>query len=330
MGIRRLGQLAIREALWRLTTRPLTVQHVVWAHRLLLNREPESSDRIAECLDSYETVDQLRDFLLSSPEFQLRNARQRFTQSRNIVIKELDCGLRIFVDLSDLFIGAKVVLGLYEVAELEFVRRIVASGQVVLDIGANVGFYTLNLASIVGPTGAVYAFEPLGHNLELLRRSVSENRLDHRVTVQEAAVSDRSGETDLLFLSSTPTSGGSHLFDGSTPPVGHEVERVRVIALDDYAVRRPVSFVKIDIEGAEPLAIRGARTLLAEDRPIILSELNPEALHHVSGYAPDQFVEEVERIGYVCMGLTSDGQVSPVRITAQDRLQRSVVFLPSR
>lgn len=63
--------------------------------------------------------------------------------------------------------------------------------------------------------------------------------------------------------------------DGDAPRPGYDLASISVKALDDCALRRPVSFVKMDIDGAEPLAVRGASKLLAADRPVSLSEVNP-------------------------------------------------------
>jgi FkbM family methyltransferase len=94
----------------------------------------------------------------------------------------------------------------------------------VIDVVANIGFFTVVFADQVGPARFVHAFEPLAANSDLLVRSIAENGFDDRVLVG-AAVGDSLGEGHLVALS-TSCSGGSHLVAaGSKPPPGHAVER---------------------------------------------------------------------------------------------------------
>jgi len=103
---------------------------------------------------------------------------------------------------------------------------------------------------------------------------------------------------------------------------------VPVISLDMLALPRPVSFIKADIEGAEPLAFRGADALLRSDRPVILSELHPRQLDRVSGVTPAQFIDEMRHRGYRCH-LLGAGVAGPEIDDAPGNGVTSVVFLPA-
>ena len=250
---------------------------------------------------------------------------------RNIVIKELDGQLRLFVDLSDHVIGLNILRGCYEQSEISFVRQVVKPGQTVLDIGANIGYFAINMASLVGPSGRVYAFEPFDQNSDLLERSIAENRFGNTVILERAAVGRSSGSATLVFLElerGAQNSGGAYLFrEGMEIPDELGMRTVRMIALDDYICRHPVSFIKIDIEGAEPLAFRGAEKLLKADRPVILSEINPVALNNVSGCTPAQFITEMRARGYDCHILEDDGVAGKI-VDLKGRIVASAVFLP--
>lgn len=313
----------------RRTASALTYQHVVWAYRLFLDREPENEAVILGHLRAWRTTKELRTAFLTSSEFSQTNPDLAYTNERTVVIKEIDGQLRLFIDLSDQVIGLGILRGTYERSELDFVRRTVKPGQTALDIGAHCGLFTVTMAALVGPTGKVYAFEPLERNAELLERSVIENRFDDRVIVERAAISDRVGQGQLVSLPNALNSGGSYLLERKADvPPGHVVETVRLIALDTYPLRRPVNFIKIDIEGAEPLALRGAQALLQTDRPIILSELNPIQLKQVSGCSAAEFVSQVESYGYD--GHILEGHRLVRRPITDDRDEiRSVVFLPT-
>src|SRR4030095_3839834 len=91
----------------------------------------------------------------------------------------------------------------------------------------------------------------------------------------------------------------AYLLRNGTPPLaGNLTHTVPLVALDDLPLRRPVRFIKMDVGGAEPQAIQGARKLLREDRPVLLSELHPIQLERASGVTPDEFLEQLRDIGY--------------------------------
>ena len=303
----------------------LTREHVIWGYRLFLDREPENEFVIDEKIETTRDTRQLRNNFMLSPEFGDKNPELTLFNDRNIVIKELDDNLRLFVDTSDIVIGWGIIRGKYELAELDFVRRTIKPGQTVLDIGANLGLFTITMAASAGPTGKVYAFEPLDELATLLARSVAENKFEDRVVLERVAVSDQAGTGQLISASKTTNAGGAYLTDGNVPP-GHEANEVRLITLDSYPVKRPVHFIKIDVEGAELLAFRGGKALLREDRPVVLSELHPAQLEKVSGCTPSDFVAEMKSYDYQCHELRGS-ELAPLDIN--DQRVKSIVLTPS-
>jgi FkbM family methyltransferase len=163
----------------------------------------------------------------------------------------------------------------------------------------------MQMAAMVGPSGRVYAFEPFDENAELLERSVAENRFGERVVFTRAAVGAASGSVTLTFAAETLNSGGAYLLrDGAAPLTGNIARQVPLIALDQLTLPRPVRFIKMDVEGAEPQVLRGAERLLSNDRPVILSELHPIQLRRASGTTADDFLAQVRRLGYRAQDLS--------------------------
>ena len=278
----------------------LTREHVIWAYRILLDREPESEDAIVPKVRGFRTTRELRNEIVTSEEYQRNNRDFAQANERNLVIKELEGGVRLVIDLADHAIGLNILRGRFELNELDFVRRTVRPGQHVLDIGAHIGLFAMHMAAIVGPDGSVHAFEPFSENAECLEKSVKENRFEARVVVERKAVGREAGTARLLFAPHSLNTGGAFLVrEGASLP-GHEARSVPAIALDGYPLHRPVSFVKIDVEGAEPLVLAGAKRILGEDRPVILSELHPLQLERVSGVSPAAFVDQMRALGYRC------------------------------
>ena len=306
----------------------VTREHVVWAYRLFLDREPESEARVGDKAAAWKSVRQLRFDFMTSQEFRDKNPDLAVTNEPLVVIWEISPGLRLFVDLSDQVVGVSVLRGRYETEELELVRRHIRPGDTVLDIGGNIGFFAINMAAMVGDGGKVYTFEPSARMADLLERSVAENDFAGRVSVARAAVADQPGRLGLFVSDDLLNLSGSFLVRSEVPPdAPGKIVEVPVVQLDSEPIRRPVTFIKIDVEGAEPLALRGARRILTEDRPTILSELNPSQLARVAACSPADFLAEMKTLGYDCRTLGG----RPVRTSksfAEDEIL-SVVFIPS-
>jgi FkbM family methyltransferase len=162
-------------------------------------------------------------------------------------------------------------------SELPVLSRFAGPGDSVIDIGAHFGIYTVALASLVGPAGSVLAIEAASRAFSMLGRNVALNDLKNVEAVQ-AAAADQEG-TVSFFVSDDPARSSLVASGGSR-------EEVRALRIDSLSIPRPVRFMKIDVEGAEPIALRGAADILHTDRPIIQFESTPSA-GPAYGCAPD-------------------------------------------
>ena len=307
----------------------LTREHVVWAYRLLLDRDPESEDVIGPKLAGSRTTAELRHHLITSAEFRDKNPDFAHTNDRTIVIKEIAPGVRLFIDLSDHVIGLNILRGQYEQDEIRFVRRLLKPGDSAIDVGGHIGFFTMHMAAAVGPEGRVYAFEPFDANADLLERSLAENGFADRVRFQRAAAGAKPGTAMLTFPVETLNSGGAYLLrDGTAPLAGNQKKAVTVVALDALELRRPIRLIKMDVEGAEPQVMRGAERLLREDRPVILSELHPTQLDRASGVTAGQFLAQMQAFGYRAHMLSGDQIGAPFDVAPADALV-SIVLVPN-
>lgn len=152
-------------------------------------------------------------------------------------------------------------LGWYERPKQERFVRHVRPGDVVYDLGANVGFYTLLASRAAGPHGRVVAFEPVPRNLDFLRRHIELNRCDN-VVVRPTAVGAADG-TATFDADGDPSMGRLSEGGGLT---------VRVEGLDSLLHRGelpPPDLMKVDVEGAEASVFRGAQRLISRYRPVI-------------------------------------------------------------
>jgi FkbM family methyltransferase len=186
-------------------------------------------------------------------------------------------------DATDPYIsGALVRTGVFEPFETEWTAHELRPGDTVLDVGANIGYFTLHFARLVGPHGRVFAFEPDPANFALLKRNVAVNGY-RNVELVPAAVSDRTGATHLFRSDSN--AGDHRAYDSAD---GRAAVAVETVALDRY-LDRPglrIDFIKMDIQGSEWHALRGMRGLLARHpRLKMLMEFWPVGLRRCGASA---------------------------------------------
>lgn len=164
-------------------------------------------------------------------------------------------------------------------------RAYLTRGMVVLDVGANTGLYTSIIAACVGPSGRVFAFEPIPYLARRVRENAELNRLTN-VDVLEAAVGAEAGRSD-LHLSAAGGDGWASLYAWNWS--GPETLSVPILTLDDWleaSSMARVDLVKIDVEGAELDVLRGAGRSLASGKiGALIVEFNEEtqsAAHHTA------------------------------------------------
>lgn len=156
--------------------------------------------------------------------------------------------------------------------ESGIIKRSLKAGQTALDIGANIGFYTLEMARCVGPSGSVIAFEPGPLSSSLLKANAILNGY-HHVVIEQAIVLDRCGQTDLHICPTGESDNRADGFNGSY--VDWRRVSVPCTTIDDYLGGRTVDFIKMDVQGAELAALRGMRRTLANKSTSMSMEFNP-------------------------------------------------------
>jgi FkbM family methyltransferase len=182
---------------------------------------------------------------------------------------------------NDRYIGQRIALEKYEPYETQLILRQTKTGDVVVDVGANIGYYTILLADKVGKCGKVYAFEPDKTNFEILVKNIKENKLENVVAVN-AAVGSKNGKVDLY---KSKENFGDHKVYDQNPPVDKstsslknggslKTKTVKIVKLDDF-IKGLVNLMKIDTQGWEPEVVKGAKNLISKNKPIIFMEYSP-------------------------------------------------------
>ena len=281
---------------------PLTDQDVRMAYRLILGREPESDAVIREKM-AHESLEELRDVMLRSAEFQTSILGAAFTDSKWVAADVLG-KYTMWVDLHDRYVSQGCLNNNWEPDETSYVKSRIEPGNVVLDIGANIGWFTLVAAEKLDGRGAIHAFEPRPGTVSYLQRTIAGNALQDVVTIWPVALSDEACELRLNWATNTENPGGSFVGEADEAAmIGHDSVLVRAAKLDDLLPDIKPDMIKIDVEGAEPRVMRGARNALLRSRCSILSELHPRQLQRVSGASCRTYIEDMESFGYACYRL---------------------------
>jgi FkbM family methyltransferase len=202
---------------------------------------------------------------------------------------------QMFLDEKD---SLGLVAGTYESHEMEVVKREVQKGDVVLDIGANIGFYTLMFAKLVGSEGQVFAFEPEPENFRLLKKNVEINGYQNVILVPKA-ISNKNGTIQLYLCESNQ--GMHRIYDSVCCQSAIDIESIRA---DDYfSSPHKMDFIKMDIEGAEYAAIQGMQNLLTQNPQIkIMTEFSPLALFEY-GVDSKDYINTLLKYGFTLFSI---------------------------
>lgn len=184
-------------------------------------------------------------------------------------------------------------------AKLEtFYNKLHLAGSTVIDIGAHVGRHTIPLAKKIGPEGLLYAFEPIPAIRNRLHENLTSLGLNN-VAVYPFALSDERRTSDFNFIPNLPEESGlnkRHIYNGV--PSEFQILKVGVFRLDDLIPpKHAVSFIKIDVEGAELDVLRGASQLLQSSRPVVAFECGAASFlgYHQN---PEKLFDLFSALGY--------------------------------
>jgi FkbM family methyltransferase len=190
--------------------------------------------------------------------------------------------------------------GAYEPEESAALLRAAAGAHVIFDVGANIGFYSLSWAAGLAPGGTIHAFEPVPVTFDRLRRNVELNDLGDKVLALNFALGSEKS-TVTIYLPAFSGSSASSLKDLHPEEESVQVEAA-VETLDEYFSASGLDrldFMKIDVEGAELLVLRGGRKTLMQHKPLLFMELLRKWAKPF-GYHPNDVIALLGEDGYRC------------------------------
>jgi FkbM family methyltransferase len=227
-----------------------------------------------------------------------------------------DGDIAMLVDVRDPAISKPILaLGEYEEGFRRRLMSFVHPETHFVDIGANIGFFTLLVARRAA-RGKVWSIEADPQNARLLRASVALNGLEERVVVHHLAASDADGEVFFSTLGYEANIGArftakeeatlrERSLTGAAPP-----SRLRARAMDTLLRDERVDLVKVDVEGYEPAVFRGLREVLCRQKPVVFSEFAPGTIRHISKSDPVEMLRFMRDCGYAVSLVETTGDVT--------------------
>ena len=285
------------------------LRRLLWRRREVFEMHALDEDRVHERLARYPQLRLLDAFNDGAAGPGWRGRRWTVVNDDEVPRRIERDGYVLYAHDSDRHIGAPLIAGHAHEPHVELaLREHLHAGDVVLDIGANIGSLALLAASLVGSAGRVIAVEPLARNRVLLARAAQASGFRH-VEIIAAASGDRAGEIELrthpvTSNSARPAAAGERLRDDLGTTL-----RVPLVVLDErLAGLTRLDLVKLDVEGMEPLALRGLERTLTRLRPVLLSEFHPWAIERASALAPIDYLHWLRRLYPAITILHRDGR----------------------
>ena len=272
-----------------------TKEDLYYCYQLLLNRKP---DKIGyqHWLELIEQTQMERRILvnlfLETEEFQKKRSQLKNERSQ-VTLPDF----KMVVNPNDFAIGSYIFeTKIYEPHVSNAIKSQLKSGDTFVDIGANIGYFTLLAASIVGEKGQVYAFEPSPLNRELIKENITLNGFSN-VKIFPYAIAE--SKQTLNYH------GGDINSNGQVSNILPEQEglfTVEAVALDDILLEsEKITVIKMDIEGAEARALKGMSQIVSKFQPIIFTEFSPRLLAHVSDTSPQEYLTSLQEHYNLCI-----------------------------
>jgi FkbM family methyltransferase len=270
-------------------------------HRILARR-PNHDEMLHwnYFLGSGTSIKLVENSLKESYEYdQLRNRQ-------DIMLIDLQL-FKIFCRSSDLDVGKQIIqTQKYEPHVTSILTEVLKPGHVMVDLGANIGYFSLLAMTLVGDNGKVIAIEPNVRNLQLLYASIVENKMKNIFVLPLAA-------SHLFQILRLQTFGSNGFLDVAAPGQAG-AQYVQTVILDEILHGVPhIDTIKMDIEGFEPFALKGMTTIIETHRPLLITEFSPWHIEHRCGLHPKEYLDQLTSHGYRLSIIKPSGIMTPAK-----------------
>lgn len=233
--------------------------------------------------------------------------------NKKIQLTIQDINFELFVYENETLSNQLTEKGFHSQNDIDIIKKFCKEGDTVLDLGANIGWYSIIAAMLVKNAGKVIAFEADSKNAKMLQSNIDLNMLNNIQVVQKAVL-DYDGHVEFYH---NPENYGDHSIAQNTfkrcfniDPTFSVGQKIESICLDNFLTKEEfskVSFIKMDIQGSEVKALKGMSTLLQSSRPVILLEYAPAHLYDAKSSAFEIFAF-IENYNYRPYKITANGK----------------------
>jgi FkbM family methyltransferase len=235
-----------------------------------------------------------------------------------------DNGLRLLCPLGDHRVAPLEALNFldYEKEESAMIIKLAEGARVVIDVGANMGWHSINIAKHY-PECQVYALEPIPETYSFLEKNVKINGISN-IQLHPVGLSNKREELEFYFY---PEGSGNASSRNLSDRADAKLVTCYVEPMDGFVLTKKISvdFVKCDVEGAELLVFQGGRATLERDRPIVFTEMLRKWAAKF-GYHPNEIINLFSDLGYACFRLKGEGLFEISSIT-DDTIETNFFFL---
>jgi FkbM family methyltransferase len=239
------------------------------------------------------------------------------------------CGLKLKIYPGNEIFRALFVRGVYDPNLIIVVNALLKKGSVFIDVGANMGYFSLLASQVVGKDGKIFALEPSSRDFARLQDNIKTNNLQKIIFPLQLAISDKVSLVN-LSIACEERSGlntmGSEFSSKGTEKV--EVQEVGSTTIDKFMNRKhidKVNVLKLDIEGSEVDALRGAVNTIEKCRPAIMLGVNPVALN-ACGSSVDELQKIIKSMNYKIYIIVDDPVFALKEVEDISKIHTKVVF----
>jgi FkbM family methyltransferase len=266
----------------------------------------ESRVELKNVLDSISSsklsIDHLQDLIKNGPK------RKIVMDENSITIQMLESGsiYEWYINDPRTAVACLVATGKYETIETKILQHLANGAELVVDIGANVGYYTVELAKSLGSSGQLLGFEPVEQSFSQLRKNVKLNNIENKVRIFQTGLSNSVSETQIFLPRKSGSSAAS--LRNLHPEEEYESQIINTTTLDNVFETLGASdcdLIKIDVEGGELQVIEGGIATIKRFKPIIFAELLRKWSEAFS-YSPNNVLQILQNIGYSCWGVSEE------------------------
>lgn len=283
------------------------------------NKEIAKPDFIAEMYLKHHS--RLFDYSAHLPK---TNIKKIEIEDGKVIFTSKDRGVKIYGVPGDFRIAPIETLNFfdYEKDDSEMLQKLISDGDVILDIGANMGWYSINLA-LANRSAKIHAFEPIPATFNWLKKNIELNGLNN-VEIHNFGLSNKSGAFD--FYSYSEGSGNASA-ENLTERPDAIISKCKLLTLDEFRseYRDPISFIKCDVEGGELFVFQGGKEAIRNDLPIVFSEILRKWSAKFN-YNPNEIFDFFRALKYQAFTV-KNCSLSPFEVMSEDTFETNFFFL---